>query len=403
VAPGYLEALDRMTVGSDEWDLVAALTEPRSVRDVCRASAMGDFRSAQTLWALKTLGVITDSQAQPVEASRSEATSPHAAPAASAAAAQPRTVAPSRADEPWNSTPAKQPAPQSPTSEPAPAGVRELAASFDRSTSTQIGEAPSSASPTPDAVRTDAAEAARVPDVAAAIVAEPTQSPAPAEAVVAASVSEAQPAQESASASPEPPAPEAGATDRARPDADEVRAEVQQAAVPEAAPSAPEPVAVPPSPADEAARPVVAPADTVHAEPAPVRQEEPQADEEDLEPIDPELARQIERFNACQQIVYRVVRAEVGAGASNFVRFCGLRLGDGFDDLFARVDLLDDGTWDPAGLRKSVRKARVSDPWLGFQRLIEKEIEMVQVHLGAGQAGVLRRRLEEFDRADATL
>ena len=64
----------------------------------------------------------------------------------------------------------------------------------------------------------------------------------------------------------------------------------------------------------------------------------------------PELERQIVRFNACQQIVYRAIPLRRSApGASNFVRFCAGRPTDGFHEIFADVGLTEDGAWEPEG------------------------------------------------------
>jgi hypothetical protein len=58
LTPKYLEVLDRTSIGGDEWDIVASLGVPRSVREVCHAHTAGDFRICQMLWALKLLGAV---------------------------------------------------------------------------------------------------------------------------------------------------------------------------------------------------------------------------------------------------------------------------------------------------------------------------------------------------------
>ena len=55
----YLEVLDRMSVGQEEWEVVAALRSPRTVLEVCRESSLGDFRICQILWAFRLIGVAT--------------------------------------------------------------------------------------------------------------------------------------------------------------------------------------------------------------------------------------------------------------------------------------------------------------------------------------------------------
>jgi len=56
---GYLEILDRMNVGQEEWEVVAALRAPKTVSEICRESSLGDFRVCQILWAFNLIGVAT--------------------------------------------------------------------------------------------------------------------------------------------------------------------------------------------------------------------------------------------------------------------------------------------------------------------------------------------------------
>ena len=44
LTPDYLAVLDRMRVGTDAWDVASALKQPRSVREVCRATQLSSFR-----------------------------------------------------------------------------------------------------------------------------------------------------------------------------------------------------------------------------------------------------------------------------------------------------------------------------------------------------------------------
>lgn len=379
VAPGYLEALDRMTVGSDTWDLVASLTEPRSIREVCRASSIGDFRASQTLWALRMLGIVTDAPAHMADAVQppgDAVTAPSASPAAAEV-------------EAGEAGPARQ---SSTSSGPAtPAESVTTAAGSNSQAVENISDSPEQKSAEIHEGAAAASASAAPADVADTAPAPPTQASSGADRAApdpGFPSRESSPAYELAppgsgigsSASEIPTADPAASINLELSDVRRIRAEAESSTDTDL-------------PAAEAVR-----SDLKMAEPARTTGD---PDSDANAPLDPELEKQIERFNASQQIVYRIVRSEVGAGASNFVRFCGLRLSDGFQDLFSAVDLMDDGTWDPAGIRAAVRKKAVLDPWLGFQRLLEKEIEMVQVHLGATQAEVLRKRLEEFDRADA--
>jgi len=310
LTPRYLEILDRTTIGADEWGIVAALGGPRTVREVCQAHGMGDFRICQMLWALRLLGAVDEVPAPAHPTPAAVDTAVPQAPAASGpegalpAQAEPALPEAMGAVSPWQTL---------------PFGI-----------SPEAAESPAS---TPLTVETPAARETEL-------------------------VVESVP---SSDASPQRPEEPVGAEPEGRP-----------AAGSDAEPAAPEPprfqVASPPSSSAE---------DTA---------------------LDPDLERQIERFNACQRVVYRTIRAEIGAGAANFIRFCGGKLSDGFNELFDRVDLMDDGAWDVAGLRGAVRRGGVLDPWLGFQRLLDKEVEMVHMHLGPARAETLQKRIDEFER-----
>ena len=114
---------------------------------------------------------------------------------------------------------------------------------------------------------------------------------------------------------------------------------------------------------------------------------------EDLDP-------QISRFNAMQRIVYRSIRSEVGAGAANFVKSCGGSLQDRFGDLFEAVDLQADGAWDPGELREALVERRVEDPWDGFRKLLDEEIDKLRVHIGEARASSLQERLSGVENRD---
>jgi len=114
---------------------------------------------------------------------------------------------------------------------------------------------------------------------------------------------------------------------------------------------------------------------------------------EDLEP-------QISRFNAMQRIVYRSIRSEVGAGAANFVKSCGGSVEDRFGDLFEAVDLQADGAWDPGELREALVERRVEDPWDGFRKLLDEEIDKLRVHIGEARASSLQERLSGVENQE---
>jgi hypothetical protein len=114
---------------------------------------------------------------------------------------------------------------------------------------------------------------------------------------------------------------------------------------------------------------------------------------EDLEP-------QISRFNDMQRIVYRSIRSEVGAGAANFVKSCGGSVEDRFGDLFEAVDLQADGAWDPGELREALVERRVEDPWDGFRKLLDEEIDKLRVHIGEARASSLQERLSGVENQE---
>ncbi len=54
----YLEVLDRMSVGTEEWEVVSFLRQPTTPRQICSESRLDDFRVCQVLWTLRTLGAV---------------------------------------------------------------------------------------------------------------------------------------------------------------------------------------------------------------------------------------------------------------------------------------------------------------------------------------------------------
>jgi hypothetical protein len=54
----FLDVLDGMGAGPEEWQVITALKEPRSPRELCDILDLGDFRIFQILWALRALGAV---------------------------------------------------------------------------------------------------------------------------------------------------------------------------------------------------------------------------------------------------------------------------------------------------------------------------------------------------------
>jgi hypothetical protein len=108
-----------------------------------------------------------------------------------------------------------------------------------------------------------------------------------------------------------------------------------------------------------------------------------------------DVEEQIVRFNARHKILFRTIRAEVGAGAQNFVRSCRSALLDGSGEMFDDVPLNPDGTFDTPSLRKGIVARRDAEPWTTFRNLLEQEVTMLRVHVGEKRAVAL---VEEMER-----
>lgn len=98
-------------------------------------------------------------------------------------------------------------------------------------------------------------------------------------------------------------------------------------------------------------------------------------------------------FNARHVVLFRSLRAEIGAGAANFVRSCRGALDDGFAAIFESADLRADGSWDPEGLKRSVIEHRVTNASEGFRRLVDDELARLRAHLGDARAAALADQL----------
>ncbi len=378
LTPSYLEVLDRMQIGDEEWRIVAALREPAEVREICRSRGLPAFRVCQVLWALRLLGAV----APAAEVAAGVLGSPlvEARPAADGAPAWSGEVAAGSSGMALPRGEAIEPA------DPGAEGEFEVA-SAEREI--EPPAAPSGAEGPAEASRRETqvlpcecAEAASAPEEPSAVGAAERREGAAADLrEIEAAPSRDGPEGQSAYHSREEAWPQARATpieDRALREAvcgreerseDDLSAAVRTTRLrPEeieaalaTGPAGPEPEAR--SPGGSGASPPEAPAD--------------------LEPL-------IERFNEMQRVLFRSIRAEIGAGAFNFVRSCGGRV-EG--TLFARVGLGPDGAWDPQGLKQALLEAGVPQPWTCFERLIEEELRRLEVHLGQARVAGLRERL----------
>jgi hypothetical protein len=111
----------------------------------------------------------------------------------------------------------------------------------------------------------------------------------------------------------------------------------------------------------------------------------------------------IGRFNNIQRLVYRVVRAEVGAGAVNFIRSCCEQLSEETADSLQGAELQPDGSWSADDLKRAIVDNRITDPWAEYQKLIEIELDVLKEHLGEAQASALRQQMEKVDEPQTAL
>ncbi len=367
--PEYLSVLDKTTVGPEEWELISLLKSPKTLLEICRESMLGDFRSCQILWALRLLGgvgeaeldVSVDSALGLLDATPAVEPEPMAEAYEPVAATpepepDPEPIPLSEADEsaevisePWRLAAERRPVPVEDVPEPAPSRLQL--------------DSPNDA--TIYIPREDVEAALRGPD-------------------------------------DRPPRfelgePGIGIEDMnvdMRPDAPRTVAfQVLGAGSAEAV--------LPPEPA-----PRDAPEEHETFDPdrtARVSREELEAALEppapaariDLPPFEPppELDGAIASFNARHVVLFRALRAEVGAGAANFVRSCRATLDNGFPEMFESAGLRADGSWDPEGLKKSVIENRMANASEGFSKLLDAELQKLRAHLGDARTAALADQL----------
>jgi hypothetical protein len=339
----YLDVLDSMGAGEEEWQILSALSSVKTARQLCREVDLGDFRTCQILWALRALGAIEiRPESELVETET---------PTAETGAVQVIEVI--ELDEP-----AAEPQAEEETEIP----VVEVEAEDD------VAEEESASPDATLAIPRDVVEdALRRPDA---------QEAAPGEEAWVGSTQVIPRDVVEASLCGEQPGDKTQLIPREVVDRAIVAGESEDE---------------PDEPAEE---PVDAAADEPAEEPAdsPV----PEPDTPAFEPPH-ELDGMIARFNAMQRLVYRTVRAEVGAGAVNFVRACCEQLTADQSAALQEAELRADGSWDIEALRQAVVEHRVDDPWTDYQRLIEIEIDVLRQHIGEARAVELQRQVENIE------
>lgn len=424
--PQYLSVLDKMSVGPEEWELISLLRSPKSVLEICRGSMLGDFRSCQILWALRMLGAIGEA---PIEVSvdavftaldlkldaKTDAASawtpdPGEPAAVVEAPAQTEDESVALQDKP---EPEPAPIPLSEADETAEIVSEPWRLAAERPANDRPEDSPALLAA--DDVPPEPA-LALTPDVADGDLRDAAGDPEPEDGLPRFELGEPgtgledmkvdmRPAESVREFELGPPA------SGLEPEEDPGAFDPSQAAAPPverfALPlsSEPESGQEPPAPEfehttripreeveaalRESAEPPVAAAEREQAlEAAPV----PDHPETPWEPPDG-LEGAIASFNARHVVLFRTLRAEVGAGAANFVRSCRGSLDNGFAQMFAAADLRADGSWDPDGLKRAIVEHRVTQPHDGFRELLDHEVERLGALVGERRASALAEQL----------
>ena len=437
----YLSVLDRMAVGPDDWSLVTRFRTPQTVMDVCASGSLPDFRLAQTLWALRLLGVVEEVAADDAvdlaltgvasEAAARESNEDFDAGPTASVPDEPEPIPPVAvdADRPFEITTPEEIEPVSAIDEDGsvvPSEWREPEGEEPGESWTAPDDRPalevSEAEETEDAVVNEpwrlVAEDARETFSRSAEVAEeegavddPDDSCGfeMAEPVVEEEAPRL-PAwgleSEIVEADREPVSAPDWVLDEPGPQAEPIssgndqstvripREEVEAAlrgAVPEE-----EPVSdADPTPAFEetVAETVVVPeqadasvASTFFPEEAPA----------EAPPWDPpaHLDAEISRFNGRHKALFRVLRSELGAGAVPFVKNCRAAVPESLAAAFGEATLLPDGTWDSVELKKAVCEARCDSFDEAFRLLLNQELERIRPLIGEKRASALEELLE---------
>ncbi|NIM00305.1 MAG: DUF4388 domain-containing protein [Acidobacteria bacterium] len=111
-----------------------------------------------------------------------------------------------------------------------------------------------------------------------------------------------------------------------------------------------------------------------------------------------DLEQSIACFNAMQRLIYRTVRSEVGAGAANFIRACA---DEKSQNVIEGAELQSDGTWDNEGLRRQVVEHRIEEPWELYRQLIDRELDVLRAHIGEAKIVELQREVAKVSETHA--
>jgi hypothetical protein len=494
LSPVFLEVLDRMSIGPEEWEVVTSLKEPRSVTEMCRSSNLEDFRVCQLLWIFRLLGaiepapevveeevvfeaidvveepepeivvepeppveevvfeaidVVEEPEPEPVEDEEEQiifvAEEPEPeipvepepeelppvmilGPEMEVAEEEPEP----EPDEPLlelDAEPEIEEIPVEMVDEPAAEEIEEPEPEMEEPV-WELGSEDDTLEIPVEVVDEPVAEVTEEP-VVEVVEEEPEpeeiEEPEPEREEPVWELGEPEVLEipvemvdEPADEEPEEPEPMTDATVRLS--REEVEAAISAEEGPEEEIEEPEEeIPVLDSPADatlyiarEELEGVLEPPaeeespDLEIADPSPAEVTE-EIDREEIEasvtteeeslifepPAD--LDEQISRINMRQRVVFRTIRAEVGAGAVNFVRSCCGRTDSGEENPFRTVEIQPDGSWDSEGLRKAVVDLRIADPEGEYRRLVDTELEMLHMHIGEARAQALREQVESVD------
>ena len=357
--PRYLSVLDKMTVGPEEWELISLLKTPKSILEICRESLLGDFRSCQILWALRLLDAVGEA---PVEVSVDTALgvfdAPHVADVSSAIPVSEPMAAAELAQETEPEDEPEAEAARGPDPDPTPIPLSDA----DNGAEVISDLWRLAAQKRPD----DATDSISREDVEDALRDADDELPR-------ADVGE----------------PETGVREMKVDDIKiDMRPDAPQESEPQALPSAEED-----APAEDRApeldRTMRVPREAIESA---LRDQAPAPK---LPPFVPPIGfdGDIASFNARHVILFRALRAEIGAGAANFVRSCRGSLDDGFAPMFESVELRADGSWDPDGLKRSVIEHRIENTAEGCQKFLDDELQRLRTHLGEARARALANQL----------
>jgi len=430
--PTYLSVLDAMGAGPDEWQVIAALKIPRTPREICRESNLSNFRVCQIVWTMRVLGgveavgpecvaeivddehagaeaeemVATPEDPQRIEVVELDEPEPPAlqeveqvaGPGEESFPTVDEPEAPEPVEIPVECIPQNDPIAEERTEEDWAEEERAHEARIDAAVDDSIEPLPVAeeaepgqfgAEPSPEAAQFlshDSLEAAinAMNGVNTDVGVDVAPSSPDATQVIPREVVEAAVAGETGERAESPfdgPGVEIPERETEESTLEIVRGEVDDALQFE-------------RPADQKTASAVIPAATDQ------NQTDEQTEDDGWE-LPQDVDQAIARFNAAQRVVYRTVRAEVGAGAPNFIRACCSQLESEDADPTAGVDLQADGSWDAEGLRRAIRALRLEDPWTAYQKLIETEIDVLRRHIGDARAVELRKQVELVGQTDA--